>query len=206
MSHYIVGLTGGIASGKSSVAALFAGHGIAVADADRIAREVVEPGQPALAAIAAHFGAGVLQADGRLDRAALRRIVFADAGARRELEAITHPAIRSALKQRCEQADSAYAIADIPLLAEAGRAAYPWLDRVLVVDVPAALQLARLQARDNIDMALAQSMLAAQATREQRLAAADDVLDNSGALEQLPARVEALHRQYLALAARAAAR
>lgn len=206
MSHYIVGLTGGIASGKSSVAALFAGHGIAVADADRIAREVVEPGQPALAAIAAHFGAGVLQADGRLDRAALRRIVFADAGARRGLEAITHPAIRSALKLRCEQADSAYAIADIPLLAEAGRAAYPWLDRVLVVDVPATLQLARLQARDGIDLALAQSMLAAQATREQRLAAADDVLDNSGALEQLPARVEALHRQYLALAAMAAAR
>ena len=203
MSHYIIGLTGGIASGKSAVSALFAAQGIAVADADRIARDVVAPGQPALMAIAAQFGGHVLLDDGSLDRAALRRIVFADARARRALEAITHPAIRSALQASCEQASSTYAIADIPLLAEAGRAAYPWLSRVLVVDVPASVQLARLQARDGIDAALANSMLAAQATRAQRLAVADDVLDNSGPLDALSAHVAELHQRYLALAAAA---
>ena len=200
MSSYIIGLTGGIASGKSAVSARFAALGIDIADADVAARAIVAPGQPALAAIAAHFGNQVIQADGQLDRAALRRIVFANPLARSELEAITHPAIRSAMIQQCMLARSAYAIAAIPLLAEVGRKQYPWINRVLVVDVPRQLQLQRLISRDDIDAELAQSMIAAQASRSERLALADDVLDNSGPSEALDAAIAALHARYLALA------
>ena len=199
MSNYIIGLTGGIAAGKTAVSNGFAAHGITVADADLAARAVVAPGQPALAAIAERFGARVIQADGQLDRAALRRIVFADPQARRTLEAITHPAIRAAMIQQCRQASSAYAIAAIPLLAEAGRGQYPWIDRVLVIDLPEAVQLQRLMRRDGIDAALAQSMIDAQASRADRLARADDVIDNSGARDSLPAQVAGLHRSYLQL-------
>lgn len=200
MSNYIIGLTGGIASGKSAVSARFAALGISIADADLAARTVVAPGQPALQAIAGRFGASVLQADGQLDRAALRRIVFADPLARSELEAITHPAIRAEMIAQCQQASSAYAIAAIPLLAEVGRKQYPWINRVLVIDVPRQVQLQRLIARDGIDQALAESMIAAQAQRSARLALADDVLDNSGTPDQLDAPIAALHARYLALA------
>lgn len=200
MSQFVVGLTGGIASGKSTVSRLFASHGIVVADADLIARQVVSPGQPALAAIADTFGAHLILADGQLDRAALRTLVFADPAARRQLEAITHPAIRQQLVATCTAATSPYALADIPLLAEAGRSAYAWLQRVVVVDVPTEVQVQRLCQRDSIDATQARAILAAQASREQRLAVADDVIDNSGAPEALAAQVATLHQQYLALA------
>jgi dephospho-CoA kinase len=202
MAGYRVGLTGGVASGKSAVADLFAGLGVSVADADIAARAVVEPGQPALADVVAAFGADVLDASGRLDRARLRARVFNDADARRKLEALLHPSIRSALRDAAEAAPGRYVIVAIPLLAEGGgRQAYPWLDRILVVDAPVAIQRTRLMARDGIDAALADLMLAAQADRRQRLAIADDIVVNDGAIEALGPQVEALDRQYRHLAA-----
>ncbi len=204
MSNFIVGLTGGIASGKSEVTRRFEALGIAVADADIAAREVVEPGSAALAHIAARFGTHMLLADGSLDRARLREHVFGDVEERRVLEAITHPAIRTRLREACELATSPYAIVAIPLLAEAGgRAAYPWLQRIVVVDAPEALRHARLLRRDGIDEALAARMIQAQASREQRLALADDVLINDGPPEHLQPQVEALDRHYRQLAANA---
>ena len=199
---YCVALTGGIASGKSAVAARFAAKGVLVADADLAARAVVAPGEPALAEIASEFGADVLLADGQLDRAALRRHVFDDEPARRRLEAILHPRIRALLRDEVQHADSPYAIVAIPLLAEGGgRVAYPWLDRILVVDVARDVQVARVMQRDGIDAALADRMVAAQATRAQRLAIADDVIVNAGALEALDDDVAALDRLYRSLAA-----
>jgi len=199
MSRFVVGLTGGIASGKSAVTAHFEALGVRVADADVAAREVVSPGSPALAQIAQRFGAAMLLPDGGLDRARLRAHVFADPAERKALEAITHPAIRQRLRDACLQADSPYAIAAIPLLAEAGgRATYPWLQRVLVVDAPEPVQLARLMARDGIDAELAQQMINAQAGRAARLALADDVLVNDGPADALQAQVARLHAMYLA--------
>jgi len=198
---FCVGLTGGIASGKSAVADRFAARGIAVVDADVAARDVVAPGQPALAEIAAVFGNGVLQVDGTLDRAALRRHVFDDEAARRRLEAILHPRIRVRMHEQARRAGGPYVIVAIPLLAEGGgRLAYPWLDRILVVDVPREVQLARLVRRDGIEVALAERMVAAQADRASRLAIADDVIVNEGALALLDAEVDALDRRYRALA------
>ena len=205
MSDFIIGLTGGVASGKSAVAARFEARGVSVADADVAAREAVAVGSQGLADVVAAFGAKVLAADGALDRAAMRRRIFDDDEARLQLEAIIHPRVRAALRAACADAPSAYAIAAIPLLAEGGgRTAYPWLDRILVVDVPAAVQHARLLLRDGIDAALADRMIAAQATRAQRLAVADDVIVNDGPLDALDGHVEALDRRYRALAMAAA--
>ena len=202
MSDYLIAITGGVASGKSTVDALFRSLGIEVADADIASREAVAPGSEGLAQVIAEFGDGVLDADGQLDRPAMRRRVFADAGARRRLESIIHPRVREAVRTACRAATSPYAIASIPLLTEAGgRDAYPWVQRILVVDVPVAVQLARLLQRDGIDEALAQTMIAAQANRRDRLAIADDVLVNDGPLDALPAQVEALDRLYRRLAA-----
>lgn len=201
MAEFIVAITGGIASGKSAVAEAFVRRGVFVADADVAARDLVMSGSPALMEIVGRFGADVLQADGSLDRAALRRRVFVDADARRALEAILHPRIRERLHAQCGAASGPYAMVAIPLLCEVGgRTAYPWLQRIIVVDVPTQLQQARLQARDHIDGALATHMLAAQATRDARLAIADDVIDNTGSLADLDARVAQLHRTYLQLA------
>ena len=200
MSARIVAVTGGVASGKSEATAAFEALGIVVADADVAARAVVEPGQPALAAVAARFGPDALLPDGTLDRVAMRRRVFADAGARADLEALLHPPIRAWLRAACDAASGPYAVVAIPLLTEGGgRAAYPWLARILVVDVPEAVQRARLMRRDGVDGALADRMLAAQATRRQRLAIADDVIVNDGTLEELDAHVAALDRRYRAL-------
>ncbi len=196
MSDFIIGLTGGVASGKSEVARRFEALGVAVVDADLAARAVVEPGQPALARIAERFGAGMLREDGTLDRRQLRALVFADAQARRDLEAITHPAIRALLKEQCLAATGSYAIVAVPLLAEAGPAAYPWLDRVLVVDAPEELQHARLMRRDGVDAELASRMIAAQATRQVRLAMADDLIVNDGDPLRLDAAVADLHARY----------
>lgn len=202
MSDYIIGLTGGVAAGKSALEAAFAALGVAVADADRIAREIVEPGQPALAEVAARFGDGVLDGNGRLDRAALRRRIFANADDKAALEAILHPRIRSELHARCRAAAGPYAIAAIPLLAEGGgRTHYPWLDRILLVDAPTEVQRARLIQRDGIDAALAERMIAAQASRAQRLAIADDIVVNEGHPERLQAAAAQLDAQYRALAA-----
>jgi dephospho-CoA kinase len=203
MSRFVIGLTGGIAAGKSEVSRRFEALGITVADADLAARAVVAPGSEGLARIATHFGTDILLADGQLDRAALRARIFESAQERQALEAITHPAIRQLLRETCEQAEGPYAIAAIPLLTEAGgRQQYPWLDRILVVDVPVAVQHARLMQRDGIDTALADRMIAAQASREARLALADDVVVNDGHPDHLQAHVERLDRAYRALAAR----
>ena len=201
MSDYIIGLTGGVASGKSEVQRRFAALGIAVADADVAARDAVAAGSDGLAEVVAAFGAGVLDASGALDRGAMRRRVFADDDARRVLEAIVHPRVRAMLRAQCAAAAGPYAIAAIPLLAEGGgRDAYPWLARILVVDVPAEMQVTRLRQRDGIDHALAERMLAAQATRAERLAIADDVIVNDAMLDALDAHVAALDARYRALA------
>lgn len=201
MADYVVGLTGGVASGKSEVARRFEALGVHVADADLAARDAVARGSDGLAEAVAAFGDDVLDAEGGLDRAAMRARVFTDDPARRRLEAIVHPRVRLALRAACAAAPGPYALAAIPLLAEGGRDAYPWLRRVLVVDVPVAVQRARLLRRDGIDAALADRMIAVQATREQRLAIADDVLANDGPLDALDARVAGLHARYRALAA-----
>lgn len=194
-----VGVTGGIASGKSALTAAFDALGVPVADADVAARAVVEPGSPALAEIAAAFGARMLDGQGRLDRRRLRERVFADASARKRLEAIVHPRVRAWMRQAAAGWTSEYGLLVIPLLAE-NQGDYRWLDRVLVVDVPESLQIQRLMRRDAVDQALAQAMVSAQATREQRLAIADDVHDGSGSIEALPERAAALHERYRVLA------
>ncbi|APO94833.1 dephospho-CoA kinase [Xanthomonas vesicatoria] len=196
MSDFIVGLTGGIASGKSALAAEFEKLGVPVFDADAVARQVVSPG-PILDAIVDCFGPGILLPNGTLDRQALRNIVFADPTRRKTLEAITHPAIRTELKRASQAAESPYAIVAIPLLTEAGgRATYPWLDRILVVDAPVALQHARLMRRDGSTTELAHQMIAAQASREQRLALADDVVVNDDQPVHLMQAAHTLDAQY----------
>ncbi|MEI7036136.1 dephospho-CoA kinase [Fulvimonas yonginensis] len=197
---YVVGLTGGVAAGKTAVAQHFEALGVPVHDADVAARVVVEPGSEGLAAIVEAFGTGVLDAQERLDRAAMRRRVFTDAAAKRQLEAIIHPRVREWLRQRALAETEPYCLLAIPLLVE-NIAHYRWLDRILLVDVPEAVQLERLMARDGIDRALAERMLGQQATRAERLALADDVIDNSSSEAALEGHVQALHRRYLALAA-----
>lgn len=196
MSDFIVGLTGGIASGKSALAAEFEKLGVQVIDADVVARQVVAPG-PILDAIAEQFGREILLPDGTLDRQALRQIVFGDPTQRRTLEAITHPAIRAELQRAALASDSLYAIVAIPLLTEAGgRATYPWLDRILVVDVSVAMQHDRLVQRDSIKAALAHQMITAQASREQRLGIADDVVRNDRNPKRLREKALKLHIDY----------
>jgi len=193
-----VGLTGGIASGKTTVAQLFARLGAPVIDTDIIAREIVEPGRPALAQVVAAFGQGVLDAEGRLDRRRMRDRIFNDPGARRQLETILHPAIRAEMERQSHAAGGAYQVLVIPLLTEGGRRDH--LDRVLLVDAPEETQIQRLMLRDGVNREQAQASLNAQATRAQRLAMADDVIRNIGREAELAERVEALHRQYLAIA------
>ena len=190
----MVGVTGGVASGKSTVTALFETHGVFVADADVVARSVVAPGQRALREIVARFGAGIILVDGSLDRARMRTLIFNDARARKDLEAITHPMIRAELQRQCAFARSPYAIAAIPLLGETGAvSAYPWLNRILVVDSPVAVQRKRLMVRDGIDYRLADRMIQAQASRKQRLTLATDVIVNDGTVESLVGATNRLH-------------
>jgi dephospho-CoA kinase len=193
-----VALTGGIASGKSTVANLFAELGVPLIDTDVIAREVVEPGRPALAAIVAAFGPGVLDAQGCLDRRRMRERIFADPAAKQRLEAILHPAIRAEMERQSRVAGGPYQVLVIPLLAESGRRDH--VDRVLLVDVPEALQVERLALRDGVSREQAEAALNAQATRAERLAIADDVIQNAGRVDELKQQVRALHEKYLQFA------
>lgn len=195
----VVALTGGIAAGKSTVTRRFEQLGIHVHDADVAARQVVEPGTDGLARVVAAFGSQMLDASGRLDRPAMRRQVFAEPESRKRLESILHPLVRSWLMERAAHDDGVYCVLAIPLLAE-NIQHYAWVDRILLVDAPESMQLTRLLARDGIDEALARRMLAQQATRANRLALADDVIDNGGSEADLDEAVATLHRRYLTLA------
>lgn len=201
MSRYTVGLTGGVASGKSMVSACLRQLGVPVLDADQVSREVVEPGQPALAQIAENFGSGVLQADGRLDRRRLREIVFADPDARRQLEKITHPHIRERIRVWLDQQTAPYCVVENAILIESGMDHL--VDRVLVVDVSPEVQRKRLVSRDGISETLAEQMLAAQSPRTLRIQRADDVILNEGSLEATSEAVRRLHEIYLVRAAAA---
>jgi len=192
-----VGLTGGIGSGKSTVADLFAGQGVPVIDTDVIACTLTAPGGMALDAVRAAFGDQVMQADGSLDRAALRRRVFSDADARHQLEAILHPLIRLAVEQQLATLAAPYVLIVIPLLVETGTY-QAVLDRVLVVDCPEDQQIARVMARSGLTLDEVKAILAAQAARAARLAIADDVISNTASPEALRTQVAALHRRYLA--------
>lgn len=195
---FCVALTGGIASGKTAVADRFGALGACVIDADLISHELVAAGGAALDEIFAAFGDSVLGADGGLDRAAMRRLVFDDAAARKRLESILHPRVRALMRERSADVAGPYALLVIPLLVESGH--YDWVDRVLVVDVPRTLQRDRLLARDGITVQLADAMLDAQASREQRLAIADDVIENDATFDDLDDKVVALDRLYRSLA------
>lgn len=195
----VIGLTGGIASGKSTVGDQFIALGVPLLDGDHVARAVVAPPSPALDAIAARFGAEYLQADGSLDRRRLRQLVFADAAARADLEAITHPLIRQRIIEWRDAQTAPYCILSVAILLESGMDRL--VDRILVVDVPQAAQLQRLVLRDGIAEPLAQQMIGAQASRAQRLARADDVIDNIRPAASLAPQLARLHRLYLQLAA-----
>ncbi len=193
-------LTGGIGSGKSSVASLFAERGIEVIDADALAHELTRSGGAAIPRIVRAFGAAALDAGGALDRARMRRIAFTDAAARARLESILHPLIRAATARRAAAATSAYVVLMIPLLVESGRPRTR-CDRILVVDCPEEEQVRRVMLRSNLSRAEVHKIIAAQARRDERLRHADDVIDNGGDPSRLAPQVEALHRRYLALAA-----
>jgi dephospho-CoA kinase len=194
-----IAVTGGIASGKSEVTRRFEALGVPILDADLIARELVEPGEPALKEVVGRFGAAVLGSDGRLDRRALREIVFADVQARHDLEAILHPRVRQALRLRAAAAEAPYLLLAIPLLVESDQ--YHWIARVLLVDVPESVQIERVMKRDGVDRRAAQTALGAQAPRMARLAIADDVIVNDGPLDCLDDSVRRLHARYLQCAA-----
>jgi len=195
---FTIGLTGGIASGKSVVASAFERLGVTVIDADTVAREIVEPGQPALAEIIERFGPDIVDAEGALKRRDLRRIIFDDDQARADLEAITHPRIRVALQTQRDAAGSEYTILVVPLLVKSTM--IDLVDRVLVIDAPETIQLERLTARDDIDHAFAHKMIAAQDSRTERLDMADDVLINTGPRKDIADLAAALHAGYQRLA------
>ena len=195
--QWVLGLTGGIASGKSAAAQRFAELGVHVVDADQASRWVVEPGRPALAALVERYGAALLQADGSLDRGALRKVIFEDAQERRWVEALLHPLIAEEIAQSLASATSPYAVFVSPLMVESGQ--HRITQRLLVVDAPEAVRVARTLLRDHTTPEQVQAILKAQASREQRLALADDVLVNDRDLAWLHSEVERLHTFYLTL-------
>ena len=194
---YRVGLTGGIASGKSTAAKFFDALGVPILDSDQVARDVVEPGQPPLERLVERFGPSILTPDGHLDRPALREIVFSDPKARADLEALTHPAIGAAMEARSATAGGPYQILVIPLLVEKNLSAH--VDRVLVVDCEEQAQIRRLRARDGSTLEQAKAILNAQASRAARLKAADDVIHNDTDMNAVRDQVTALHARYLDL-------
>ena len=191
----VVGLTGGIGSGKTAVSDRFSKLGITIADADVAARIVVEPGTDGLQKIAEHFGKGVLKSDGNLDRAALREIVFSCGDERRFLESITVPAILKHHRHILDNSTSTYAI----LMLSSGSGQSPWIDRHLVVDVSQEMQISRVMSRDDNERAQVLAIMKTQPTREQRLSYADDIITNNGSISELDAEVNRLHNQYLEL-------
>jgi dephospho-CoA kinase len=197
--RYVVGLTGGIGSGKSAAAEMFRAWGVEVIDADALAREVVEPGQPALSNIAAHFGSELLTAEGYLDRAALRKVVFSNSEQKSWLENLLHPLIAELLQRRLNATKSPYAILESPLLLETEQ--YKLVDRVIVIDVNEEIQIARSVRRDGSDEAVIRSIIASQIDRAGRIQRADDLVSNEEGLEQLREKVEALHSKYLGMVA-----
>lgn len=201
--RYVVGITGGIGSGKSAVTDYLETKGVAVVDADKVARLVVEPGTAGLAAIAEIFGEEVLLPGGELDRAALRKVVFDNPDKRKVLEGITHPLIREEIARQLSEAKSPYVVLASPLLLESGQNSFA--DYVVVVDVPESVQLSRTMARDDNSEELVKSIMAAQLDRETRLSRADTSISNDGTLEELYARVDDLHQELLARAANRAA-
>jgi dephospho-CoA kinase len=195
---FVIGLTGGIGSGKTAASDYLASKGINIVDADLVARVVVEPGQPALAEIHRHFGDNVIAPDGTLNRRALRDIVFADSDARKALEAITHPAIASEIARQLQASRSPYTILASPLLLESSQ--HRMTQRVLLIDVPEALQLARTRSRDQVPDAQVRAIMAAQMSRSDKLERADDVVTNDADLAHLYQQLDALHQQYLEMA------
>ncbi|AHK19912.1 dephospho-CoA kinase [Yersinia similis] len=195
---YIVALTGGIGSGKSTVANTFANFGVPLVDADIIARQVVEPGTSALAAIVSRYGENILQQDGSLDRATLRQKIFSEQQEKAWLNSLLHPLIQQETQRQLAGIDQPYALWVVPLLVENGL--HHRADRVLVVDVTPDIQLARTMARDGITRQQAENILASQVSRQQRLACADDIIDNSGDPLMLAQHVASLHQRYLKLA------
>ena len=197
--RYVVGLTGGIGSGKSAAAEIFRTCGVEVIDADSLAREVVEPGQPALDDIAAYFGSELLTAEGHLDRAALRKVVFSNPEKKSWLENLLHPLIAELLLRRLNATKSPYTILESPLLLETEQ--YKLVDRVIVIDVNEEIQIARSVRRDGSDEAVIRSIIASQIDRSKRIQHADDLVSNEEGLEQLREKVEALHSKYLGMVA-----
>ncbi len=193
-----IGLTGGIGCGKSTVCLLFANNGVPIIDADLIARELVEPGRPALSELSACFGKDILQADGSLNRAELKRLAFSDMQHKQRLDAIMHPLVFDEIEVQVSQLNAAYCIMAIPLLLETRH--HHIVDRILVVDCPPAMQLQRVMARDAISAFQAEAIIGAQINRESRISAADDVIDNSTTADRLAEQVKSLHNLYIKLA------
>lgn len=202
---FVVGLTGGIGSGKSTVADAFVRLGAGLVDTDHLAQALTAQQGAAIPALVAQFGADILAVDGSLDRAAMRQRVFADPEARRQLEGILHPMIRTAAREAIAASQTPYVVQAIPLLVETGAARYA-LDRVLVVDCPETVQVQRVMARNGLTATEVEAIMAAQASRAARLAVADDVIDNGGSPEGLAGKVARLHQLYLELAAQKAVR
>lgn len=200
MSNYVVGLTGGIGSGKSTVADLFVARGAALVDTDAIAHELTGPGGAAMAEISAAFGPEIVNPAGGLDRAAMRERVFADPAARQKLEAILHPMIRQISAERCKAADAPYVILAVPLLVESGTYRER-CQRIVVVDCPENRQVERVMARNRMTAAEVEAIMATQASREERLAVADDVIVNDAGVDSLFSQVDALNSKYLKLSA-----
>lgn len=196
---FSVALTGGIGSGKSTVSALFAELGAAVIDADAVSHALTAKNGAALPEIAAAFGPDLIDAEGQMDRSRLRRLVFSNADSRRRLEGILHPRIRAEMQRQLREAKAPYAILAIPLLFETRQT--DLADRILVIDTPEALQIQRVQARSGLEPAEIRHIMASQVSRAERLAGADDIIDNSGGLQSLRPQVEQLHQQYLRRAA-----
>lgn len=199
MSDFIVGLTGGIGSGKSAVSDLFEKKGIAVVDADLVSRQVVEPGTPALAQIAEHFGSDILDQDGKLIRSKLRNIIFADLQEKSWLEHLLHPIMNKEIRQQLTAVQSQYAILSSPLLLETHQ--YKLVDRILVVDASEELQMQRAMRRDNNNPDLIKAIINSQISRQERCARANDIIQNHGAIDELHEQVEKYHQLYLELSA-----
>ena len=197
---FVVVLTGGIASGKTTVSDLFEYQGVPIIDTDVIAHEIVEPGQPALDQIRLECGPEFIDLKGRLDRRKMRNAIFSDPELKSKLEGILHPAIAAEASRQVAERNEPWCILVVPLLIESGL--FPWIDRVLVVDAEVSVQIQRVMARDNISRKRAQAILDAQAGRRQRLKLADDIIENNGSLEQLESAVNHLHKKYTALANR----